>query len=295
MAIFLQCMISGIALGALYSLIALGYSVIYSTMRMGHFAQGDFSMFGAFVGFQIAVVWGMNIVLAFLGAVVGTAVLMLISERLAYRPMYMRGGTGLLIMTMGMQFIIQDVAKIIWGTEVKKIPPFFDPTGRNVQILGQTISISPESVWLISICSVLMLILAIFMARTKTGVAMNAVSMNRTAAQLMGVKLTTIIATTYVLSASLAAVAGVLLAPKFTVSFTMGTATGNKAMIAAVMGGFGSLPGAMLGGILLGMIETLCAFYISTPYRDLFSFIVLIVVLFWRPQGILGRRSITKV
>ncbi|MGI6004330.1 MAG: branched-chain amino acid ABC transporter permease [Christensenellales bacterium] len=295
MAIFLQCVISGIAQGVLYALIALGYSIIYSTMKMGHFAQGEFYMFGAFAGFQVGVLWGLPVLVAFFGSIIATVVLMLIVERLAYRPMYKTGGMGLLITTMGMQFVIQTIAKSIWGSDNYKMSTIFDPAGRNYQVLGQTISISPESIWLIVICGTLMVILAFFMTRTKTGIAMNAVSMNRKAAQLMGVKLTNIIAITFILAAALAAIAGVLMAPKFSVSFAMGTITGNKAMIAAVMGGFGSLPGAVLGGIILGVIETLGSFYISSAYKDVFSFAVLIIILFWRPQGLLGQRSITKV
>ncbi len=297
MGIFLQCIISGIAQGAIYSLVALGYSIIYSTMRMGHFAQGDFFMFGAFVGWQIAVQWGVPVFLAIIGAVIGTSILMLIVERVTYRPMYTKGGMGLLISTMGMQYIVQEIVKIIWGTEPKKMPPFFGAENMvyAFKLFGQEVRIAHADLMLILICGGLMAVLAIFMKYSKTGIAMNAVAMNRKAAQLMGVKLTTIIATTYILAAALAAIAGVLMAPRFSVVFTIGTVTGSKAMTSAVMGGFGSLPGAMLGGVLMGIIETLGSYYISSAYKDLFTFIVLIVVLFWRPQGILGRKSITKV
>ena len=133
------------------------------------------------------------------------------------------------------------------------------------------------------------------MKKTKTGLAMSAVSMNRKAASLMGVKISTIIAATYIIAAGLAAIAGVLMGPLYSVRFSMGGSVGTKALTAAVLGGFGSLPGAMLGGVLLGMIETLSSLYISSAYKDAFTFIVLIVVLFFRPQGILGQEKITKV
>ena len=297
MGIFLQCIISGIAQGAIYSLVALGYSIIYSTMKMGHFAQGDFFMFGAYVGWQFCVQWGVNAFLSIIGAIVGTSLLMLVAERITYRPMYSRPGMGLMISTMGMQYIVQEIAKLLWGTESKKMPPMFGSENKtyDFKILGETVKLARDNMFWILICGALMFALALFMKYTKTGIAMSAVSMNRKAAQLMGVKLTTIISTTYIMAAALAAIAGVLMAPRYSVVFTIGTITGNKAMTSAVMGGFGSLPGAMVGGVLMGIIETLCSFYISSAYKDLFTFIVLIIILFWRPQGILGRRSITKV
>ena len=295
MEIFLQCVISGIALGSVYGLVALGYSVIFSTMRMGHFAQGDFYMVGAYLAFQALARWSKPLWVAVLLSVVGTSLLMLVIERLIYRPMYTGAGTGLLIATMGTQYIIQEVAVLIWGSEVRKIQPFISVKSVSYKFLGMKLVISVENLAFIAICSTLMIILALFMKYTKMGQAMSAVSMNRDAAQLMGIKLTTVIATTYIMAASLAAVSGMLLGPKYSVVYTMGGMTGNRAMTAAVLGGFGNMPGAMLGGMLLGIIEITGAFYISSAYRDAFTFLVLILVLFWRPQGILGRRVITKV
>jgi len=297
MALLIQGIFSGFALGAIYSLIALGYSIIFSTMRMGHFAQGEFFAIGAFVGYQFLVKWEVHILLAFTAAIVGTSVLMLIVERITYRPMYTREGMGLLISTMGMMYIVQWIAKIIWGNEPKRMPPMFGEENVTypIRIFNDEVRISRTDLLIILICGMLMLFLALFMKYSKAGIAMSAVSMNRKAAELMGVKLTTIISYTYVLAAAEAAIAGMLMAPRFSVVFTMGTAPGNRAMTAAVMGGFGSMPGAMIGGIMMGVIETLGAFYISTLYRDLFTFIILITVLFWRPQGVLGRKLVVKV
>ena len=294
----IQCIISGAAYGSVYALVALGYSIIYSTMRMGHFAQGDFFMFGAFIGWYVVVKWKVPILMGFLLSVIGTAILMLTIERLTYRPMYTREGMGLLISTMGMQYIIQGAAKFLFGNEPKAMPPIFGPASSTyhlVKIFGMSISISHTELMLVIICSILMLALTLFIKYTKIGVAMSAVSMNRRAAQMMGIKLTTIIATTYILAAALAAMAGVLMAPRFSVTHAMGGEVGTGSMTAAVMGGFGSMPGAMLGGVLFGIIETLSAFYLSTAYKEAFMFAVLVIILFWRPQGILGRRSITKV
>lgn len=297
MSLFVQVVVNGILIGAIYSLIALGYSIIFSTMRMGHFAQGDFFMFGAFVGYQFLVKWEQNLLIAFVMAIIGTSVLMLIAERLTYRPMYSRPGIGLMISTMGMQYIVQWAAKLIWGTEPKKMPPLFgtEDVIYEVKMFGGEVRINNNDVMIFLICIGLMLALAIFMKYTKIGMAMSAVSMNRKAAQLMGIKLTTIISSTFIMAAAMAAVSGMLLTPHYSVVFNVAIGPGARAMTSAVLGGFGSMPGAMLGGILMGIIEMLGSFYVTTTYRDAFTFVVLIAVLFWRPQGILGRRSITKV
>lgn len=297
MSTFVQGVFSGIALGSIYSLIALGYNIIYSTMRMGHFAQGDFFMFGGILGYQTLVRWGQNLFISFAVAIIGTSLLMLVAERLAYRAMYTREGVGLMLSTMGMQFVVQWIVKIVWGTEGKKMPPMFGTENQtfDIKMFGDEVHIAHSELIIIGICGVLMILLAIFMKYTKVGVAMNAVSMNNKAAQLMGVKLTTIISSTYILAAAMAAFAGVLMAPRFSVNFNTGIAPGNRAMTAAVLGGFGSMPGAMLGGVLMGIIETLGAYYISTALRDVFTFVVLVAILLWRPQGVLGQKSITKV
>ena len=295
MEIFLQCVISGIAQGAIYGLIALGYSVIFSTMRMGHFAQGDFYMIGAYLAYQSLSLWSQSIWVTVVVAVIGTSLIMLLIERVVYRTMYAGSSTSLLIATMGTQFIVQELAVLIWGSETRKIMPYIPPGSVTYNFRNMQFVISIESIVFITVCSVLMIILALFMKFTKMGQSMSAVSMNKDAAQLMGVKLTTVIATTYIMAASLAAISGLLMGPRYSVVYTMGNLTGNRAMTAAVLGGFGNMPGAMLGGVLLGIVEIVGAFYISSAYRDVFTFAVLILVLFWRPQGILGRRGITKV
>jgi branched-chain amino acid transport system permease protein len=291
MEMFAQAVIGGVSQGVVYALIALGYSMIYSTLKMGHFAQGEFYMFGAYVGLTIATKLGMNSVIIFAGAALVTSIIMLIVERIAYKPMYGKPGMGLLIATIGMQFVMQEIVRNIWGSDQHMFPQIFS---KDVIKLGNII-VSIQNLWILGFFAVLMVLLILFMKKTKTGIAMSAVSMNRRAASLMGVKTSTIIGVTYVMAACLAAIAGVMMGPIYNVSYTMGSMTGSKAMNAAVMGGFGSLPGAMLGGVLLGVIETVGALYLSTQYKDLFSFIVLIAVLFWRPQGILGQKKITKV
>ena len=291
MSTFLQAVFGGVAQGAIYALIALGYSVIFRTLQMGHFAQGEFYTLGAFFGMTLAAKLGLPAIMVFTGAALCTSIVMLIVERVAYRPMYNRPGMGLLLATMGMQYIIQWLCRLFWNSDVNRSPRLFSDVAYRV---GDVV-ITSQNLIIIGICAVLMIALSLFMKYTKTGMAMNAVAMNRKAAALMGVKTSTIIMSTYVIAACLAAVAGCMMGPIYSVKFNMGTLVGNKAMTAAVMGGFGSLPGAMLGGVLLGVVETLCGLYISTEYRDAFSFIILVIVLFWRPQGLLGKVKTTKV
>ena len=295
MYLFIQTIIQGAAIGAVYALISLGYSVIYSTMKMGHFAQGDIFMIGAQMGWWFLVKANIPLLLAIVMSVVGTSVLMLLIERFTYRPLYNKVGIGLMMTTMGMQYVVQGIAKIIFGYQGVKMSPMFGDDNKVYPLFGGKASIAHTDVMLLLICGGLMLILALFMKYTKVGVAMSAVSMNRKAAQLMGIKLNTIITSTYVIAAALAALAGVLIAPRLSVGYTMGVGVGGRAMTAAVLGGFGNMPGAMLGGVLMGIIENIGGFYVSTMYRDAFTFAVLVTILFWKPQGLLGRRTITKV
>ena len=292
MSTFYQALFSGLALGAVYALVALGYSVIFSTLKMGHFAQGEFYMLGAVCGLVLSTNFA-NIPIAVIFVLSGLAVslVMLALERVAYRPLYTRPTTYLLISTIGMQFIVQYLVKIVWGAEYSKSPQLFDNT---VFSIG-AIVVTMQNLAVLGISAGLMILLTLFMKKTKTGLAMSAVSMNRRAAALMGVRTSTIITATYVIAAFLAAVAGVLMGPIYSVVYHMGATMGNKAMIAAVMGGFGTLPGAMLGGAVLGIAETLCGVYISATYKDVISFILLIAVLMLRPQGLLGKKSIMKV
>lgn len=288
---FLQATFSGLAQGCVYALIALGYSVIYSTLKMGHFAQGEFYMVGAFVGMTLFTTWKLPIVIAFAGAALFTSVLMLVLERLAYRPLYTRPSMALMMATMGMQYVVQEIVRNVWGSDVMRSDNLFPQQTLHFGNLMITV----QNLLIILICAALMIALTLFMKKTKTGVAMSAVSMNRKAASLMGVRTPTIIMATYVIAACLAAVAGVMMGPIYSVKYSMGTTFGNRAMTAAVMGGFGSLPGAMLGSVLLGIAESLCSMYISTAYKDVVSFVILVVVLFCRPQGLLGKKSTTKV
>ena len=186
MTMFVQALIGGISQGAIYALIALGYSVIYSTLKMGHFAQGDFYMLGAFIGLTLSTRLGLPAVLVFTGAALLTSLVMLGLERLAYRPMYSRPMNALLIATLGMQYVVQQIAKIVWGSDIKRFPAMFDNQAIHIPFFGDSIAVTPQNLWVIGICACLMIALALFMKKTKTGIAMNAVSMNRKAAVFNG-------------------------------------------------------------------------------------------------------------
>ncbi len=285
-----QAIFSGVVQGGVYALIALGYSIIFRTLRMGHFAQGEFYMFGAFLGLQFITIWKLPALVSIILAMVGTSVLMLVVEKLAYRKLY-SAPLALLMSTMGMQYVIQEIARDIWGADVYKSKSIF-PDG--------SFSVGPfvfKYDYLLILCISFGLILAfsLFMSKTKTGMAMNAVAMNRKAAALMGIRNEKIIRITYILAACMAAVAGVMMGPIYSVKYSMGTTFGNKALTAAVMGGFGSLPGAFLGSVLLGIIESLTNLYIGSKYGDVVTFIILVIVLFAKPQGLLGKKSTSKV
>lgn len=291
MNFFLQCIVSGVAIGSIYIMLALGYTIIFSTMKMSHFAQGDFFMIGAFLGYTFFMVLELPLLAAIALAVVGTIVVLLIIEKLAYRRLYHGDGIYLILSTIGVGIFLRNAAQLIWGAETFPFDSVFTQTSFD---LGGVV-VNSQYVVIIAVCLVLMVLLYLFMMKTKTGVAMQAVSMNRIAAALAGTNINKIIRVTYVIAAGLAAVAGFLLAPIYRVYPTMGVTVGTKALTAAILGGFGDVRGAMVGGLLLGIIETLGSAYISSGYRDAFSFLVLIIVLMIRPQGLFGKARITKV
>ncbi len=291
MNFFLQCLVSGVAIGSIYIMLALGYTIIFSTMKMSHFAQGDFFMIGAFLGYTFFMALNLPLVVAVIMAVIGTVAVLLIVERLAYRKLYHGDGIYLILSTIGVGIFLRNLAQIVWSAETLPFDSVFKQSTFN---FGGVV-VNSQYVAIIAVCLILMVLLYLFMMKTKTGVAMQAVSMNRTAAALAGINIPKIIQVSYVIAAGLAAVAGFLLAPIYRVYATMGVTVGTKALTAAILGGFGDVRGAMVGGLLLGIIETLGSAYISSGYRDAFSFLVLIIVLMIRPQGLFGKARITKV
>jgi branched-chain amino acid transport system permease protein len=291
MDLFLQGILSSLASGSMYALIAIGYSLIVSTMDLTNFAQGEFFMVGAFFGLTFYVWMGLPFGLAFLLAILATALLTIIIERLAFKPLYKSPINYLLLSTIGVSILLKNLARVIWGTETYAFPSVL---GDKPFSIGKLVII-PQNIWIICVGILFMIILSLFLNRTNFGTAMRAVSMNKLAASLMGIKLSVVTMSTMAISGVLGAVAGLMMAPVFHVDATMGSLVGLKAFTAAVLGGYGDLRGAVLGGLLLGMIETLGSLFISSNYRDAIAFIVLFIILFVRPQGIMGKAKVVKV
>ena len=292
MNIFIQCVINGVALGAVYTIMALSYTILFGTLKIANFAQGDVYMIGMLLGFTFYVTASMPFIVGLILSIIITILVLLVIERAIYRPILKVSSMYLFIATIGMATFLRNASQLIFGSESYSFPHLF---GSMPLQITENLSIMPQNILIIAVCVVLMVALFLFMRKTKTGLAMASVSMNPFAASLMGVNYSKITTITYAIAAGMAAIAGVFTAPIYNVNTTVGASLGLKALIAAVMGGFGNSAGAILGGMILGLVEALGSTYISSAYKDAFSFILLLIILFLRPQGILGRKSITKV
>lgn len=291
---FLNHLISGVSLGSVYAIIALGYTMVYGIAKMLNFAHGDVIMVGAFVSFLTVSSLGVPAVVSVLIAMAVCTLLGVIIERLAYKPLRDAPSLAVLITAIGVSYFLQNAAQLLWGSDPKvfsSVVPF-----DSLNLAGGRLVITPESIVTVLVCVVIMAALSLFTSKTKMGKAMRAVSEDRAAAQLMGINVNSTISLTFAIGSALAAVAGVLLCSAYpTLSPTTGSMPGIKAFTAAVFGGIGSIPGAMLGGILLGIIEIFAKAYISTELSDAIVFGVLILVLLVKPDGLLGRRVREKV
>ena len=288
--IFLDNLINGLSLGSIYAIIALGYTMVYGIARMLNFAHGDVIMVGAYIAFCGLQYWGFPPVLAILVAMAVCTVLGVTIEGLAYRPLREAASLAVLITAIGMSYLLQNIALMIWGANPKSFPL----SGASIR-LG-SLNISSATIITILANVVIMLALTLFTARTKMGKAMRCVSEDRGAAALMGINVNRTISVTFAIGSALAAIAGVLLCTSYPIlQPTTGSMPGIKAFTAAVFGGIGSIPGAMLGGVLLGVIEIFGKAYISTELGDAIVFAVLIVVLLVKPTGLLGKPMREKV
>ena len=291
---FLSYLINGISLGSVYAIIALGYTMVYGIARMLNFAHGDIIMVGGFTVFTIVTTMGGSPVVGILASVVVCTVLGVTIERVAYRPLRDASPLAVLITAIGVSYLLQNVALLIFGSNARQFTSVI--TVPALKLAGGKLSISSVTIVTILSCIVIMAALMAFINKTKMGQAMLAVSEDRGAATLMGINVNRTISVTFAIGSALAAVAGVLLCSAYpSLSPYTGSMPGIKAFVAAVFGGIGSIPGAFIGGIQLGIIENLAKAYISSQLSDAIVFSVLIIVLLVRPTGILGKKMTEKV
>ena len=291
---FLSYLINGISLGSIYAIIALGYTMVYGIARMLNFAHGDIIMVGGFAIFTIVSTMGLPPLLGIFVAVAVCTVLGVTIERVAYRPLRGASSLAVLITAIGVSYLLQNVALLIFGSNARQFTSVV--TLPNLKLADGALTISSVTIVTIISCIVIMAGLTAFFNKTKVGQAMLAVSEDNGAATLMGIDVNRTIAITFAIGSALAAVAGALLCSTYpSLTPYTGSMPGIKAFVAAVFGGIGSIPGALIGGVLLGVIENLSKAYISSQLSDAIVFSVLIIVLLVRPTGILGKKINEKV
>ena len=291
---FLSNVISGLSLGSIYAIIALGYTMVYGIAKMLNFAHGDVIMVGAYICFFAVSSYRLPPVIGVVLAVAACTALGIVIERLAYKPLRQATSLAVLITAIGVSYFLQNGAQLLWTSNIKMFPSFFSASP--IEFFGGELKITIAAIVTVAACVVIMLGLTWFTGRTRMGKAMRACSEDKAAAQLMGINVNATISMTFAIGSALAAVAGVLMCSAYPVlSPTTGSLPGIRAFTAAVFGGIGSIPGAFLGGILLGIIETFAKAYISTDLSDAVVFAVLIIVLLVKPAGLLGKYVPEKV
>ena len=290
----LQYLINGISIGSVYAIIALGYTMVYGIAKMLNFAHGDVIMIGAYISFCVTSYLGLPAWVSVIAAVAVCTILGIVIEGLAYKPLRGTPSLAVLITAIGVSYFLQNAAQLIWSSSPKNFTSVV--TMKPISLAGGQIVITGEVLLTVAVCILVMVGLTLFTGKTRTGKAMRAVSEDRDAAQLMGINVNQTISTTFAIGSALAAIAGVLLCSTVpTLQPTTGSMPGIRAFTAAVFGGIGSIPGAMLGGILLGIIETFSKAYLSTQFSDAIVFSVLIIILLVKPAGLLGKQIQEKV
>lgn len=293
----LQQLINGLTIGSTYALVTIGFNMIYGVLELTNFAHSSFYMLGAYIiitamGSVGASAGGFFASLLF--AVIVCGVMSALMDRLALRPIRDRKGAGIsaLLCTIGVQTCINNAILAVFGSESKAFPDVF-ALGR-INFFGAVVS--RLQILIMAVAIITMAVLSIIIYRTKLGSAMRAIAQNSTAARMMGIKVGTVITITFFISAAVSTLAGAMVGMYYqVVDIIMASSVGSKAFAAAVLGGIGVMPGAVLGGFIIGVVETLVAGYISSGYRDAIAFAILIVVLAVRPQGLLGKKTMTKV
>ena len=293
---FLQQLLNGLSLGAIYALIALGYTMVYGVLRFINFAHADVFMVGAFIGYYVGdavpanTIWGGLIVLAC--AMIGCALLGMLIERLVYRPLRPAPTLNVLITAIGVSLLLEYSGQLLFGAAPRTFPDVFP--SENISVRHLILSSNQAIVIVVSFA--LMIVLQLIVHRTKIGTAMRAVALNPKAAQLVGINVDVVVSFTFALGSALAGAGGVLYALNYpSIDPLMGVMPGLKAFVAAILGGIGNIPGAALGGLLLGTVETFVGGSQFSTYKDAIAFAVLIIILLFRPAGLLGRFTVEKV
>ncbi|HDP23913.1 MAG TPA: branched-chain amino acid ABC transporter permease [Deltaproteobacteria bacterium] len=303
MHIFLEQLINGLTIGSFYALIALGYSMVYGILKLINFAHGDFFTLGSYLGYTVLVfgvaastthfgLWG-GLMVAMTIAAVSLAIVGIVVERLAYRPVYPAGRLPAVVSALGASIFLQNAIMVIWGPRYQAYPSSLIP---NVHLQIGDIHLSVLQLLILVLSFFLMGMLFFIVQKTTFGAAIRATALDRKTASLMGININKVIFFVFTLGPALGAMTGIMVGMYYRqISFTMGWNYGLKAFTASVLGGIGNIPGAMVGGLLLGVLEMLGAAYISTAWKDVFVFLILILVLIFRPTGILGEKVAEKV
>ena len=292
--IFISNLISGIRLGSIYAIIALGYTMVYGIAKMLNFAHGDVIMIGAYSAFVALYRANLPLPIALIISIIICTLLGVIIERLAYKPLRQASSLAVLITAIGVSYFLQNLALLIWGSAAKIFPTILDYG--SINLFNGQLKLSYQMLITITVCIVIMILLNLFIKKTKIGKAMRACSEDKEAAALMGINVDNIISLTFAIGSGLSAIAAILLCAAYpTVTPTLGSMPGIKAFTAAVIGGIGSIPGALLGGLLLGVIEIIVKAYGLSELTDAIAFGVLILVLLFKPTGLLGKKVKEKV
>lgn len=303
MKLIIEQLLNGLTIGSFYALIALGYSMVYGVMKLINFAHGDLFTLGSYLGYTLLVMgtayvtsifglWG-GLIAAMLVAAIGTGIMGIIVERLAYRPIYPAGRLPAVVSALGVSIFLQNAIMVIWGARPQAYTSNVIPS-HILNISGMRINVLQIIILLLSF--LLMGILYYIIQKTTFGAAIRACALDRETAALMGININLIIFFIFALGPALGGTAGVMVGVYYRrISFIMGWNYGLKAFTATILGGIGNIPGAMIGGLILGILEMLGSTYISTAYKDVFVFLVLILVLIFRPRGILGEKVAEKV
>ena len=293
MELLIQQLVNGLAVGSIYALIALGYTMVYGTIKLINFAHGDVYMMGAFIGYFAVMVLKLNVFLALLVAMVACAILGVVIERVAYKPLRKSTRVAALITAIGGSYLLENAMSYFFGAESRPFPSDF---GTETFTLFGDVSVNGKQILIFGITVLLMALLQFIVRYTKMGKAMRAVAVDEQAAQLMGIDVDGVISFTFALGSALAGIAGVLVGVYYnTISTTMGITVGLKAFVAAVLGGIGSIPGAMVGGYLIGLLETMVSFFGYSPYRDGVVYFLLFIILIVLPAGLFGKNVREKV